>query len=127
MPVHIASLRDVPLQVLPGRTLQWLVTRETLGAQNVAVAMLNCPPGSSVRPLHSHGDVEEVLLVLQGRGEAWVDGETASFRKGDALLLPAHSKHMIRNTGDEPLVIACIFAPQTDVGSYQLYDNPPGW
>ena len=127
MPVRIASLDSIPAQDLPGRQLQWLVTPETLGVEKIGIAIMNCPGGSTVRPLHTHIDTEEVLLILEGEGEAWVDGETAHFKKGDAVLLPTNSKHMVRNTGTGPLVTASIFSPPTTPDSYRLFEAPEGW
>jgi len=126
MPVRVASLENIPVQELPGRQLQWLVTPETLGVEKIGIAIMNCPAHSTVRPLHGHRDTEEVLLILGGQGEAWVDGEVASFKKGDAVLLPANSKHMVRNTGDEPLITASIFSPPTTPSSYILHETG-GW
>lgn len=126
MPVRIASLDDIPTQHLPGRDLQWLATPETLGVEKIGIAIMNCPAHSTVRPLHGHKDTEEVLLILAGQGEAWVDGETAPFKKGDAVLLPANSRHMVRNTGDEPLITASIFSPPTTPASYILHETG-GW
>jgi len=126
MPVRVASLDKIPVQELPGRKLQWLVTPETLGVEKIGIAIMNCPAHSTVRPLHGHKDTEEVLLILAGQGEAWVDGETAPFKKGDAVLLPANSKHMVRNTGDEPLITASIFSPPTTPASYILHESG-GW
>jgi mannose-6-phosphate isomerase-like protein (cupin superfamily) len=126
MPVRIASLDDIPVQHLPGRDLQWLATPDTLGVEKIGIAIMNCPAHSTVRPLHGHKDTEEVLLILGGQGEAWVDGEVASFKKGDAVLLPANSRHMVRNTGDEPLITASIFSPPTTPASYVLHQSG-GW
>ena len=126
MPVRVASLDDIPVQHLPGRDLQWLVTPETLGVEKIGIAIMNCPAHSTVCPLHGHRDTEEVLLILAGEGEAWVDGETAPFKKGDAVLLPANSRHMVRNTGDEPLITASIFSPPTTPASYILHESG-GW
>ena len=126
MPVRIASLDDIQVQHLPGRDLQWLATPDTLGVEKIGIAIMNCPAHSTVRPLHGHKDTEEVLLILGGQGEAWVDGEVASFKKGDAVLLPANSRHMVRNTGDEPLITASIFSPPTTPASYILHQSG-GW
>jgi len=125
--VRIISPKDVPVLQMRGRTLQWLATPETLGCQYLALAIMNCSPGSVVRPLHAHRDTEEILLVLQGQGEAWVDGETAPFSKGDVVLFPANSKHMVRNTGDEPLIGACMFSPPTTPDSYVLFEGEEPW
>ncbi len=127
MPVRLVSLEDVPEQDQPGRKLRWLVTPETLGVEKIGIAIMNCPAHSTVRPLHGHRDTEEVLLILGGQGEAWVDGETAFFKEGDAVLFPANSQHMVRNTGDEPLITASIFSPPTSPASYMLFEEPEGW
>lgn len=127
MTVRIASSKDIPAEPMPGRTLQWLATPETLGTERLGLAIMDCAPGSVVRPLHAHRDTEEILLILGGQGEAWVDGETAPFRKGDVVLFPANSKHMVRNTGSQPLVAAAIFSPPTSAESYVLFDDSEGW
>ena len=126
MSIRIASLRDAPVLELPGRRLRWLVTPETLGTGNLSMAVMDCPAGSTVRPLHGHRDIEEVIFILDGEGEAWVDGEVAAFRQGDAVLFPANSKHMVRNTGSTPLRTCSIFSPPTSAESYVLYEGE-GW
>ncbi len=126
MPVRVVSLDTTRKQELPGRTLQWLATPDTLGSTRIAVAIMECPGRSTVRPLHAHKDTEEILLILEGEGEALVDGATAEFQKGDAVLFPANSKHMVRNLSDFPLVTASIFSPPTSPASYMLF-NGEGW
>jgi mannose-6-phosphate isomerase-like protein (cupin superfamily) len=126
MTIHVASLRDTPALELPGRRLQWLVTPDTMGARNLSLAVMDCPVGSTVRPLHGHRDTEEVLFILEGEGEAWVDGEVAPFSQGDAVLFPANSKHMVRNTGGGSLRTCSIFSPPTSPESYILYEGE-GW
>ena len=123
MPVRVASLADIPATKLPGRDLQWLVSPETIGSEQLGVAIMTCPAYSTVRPCHGHGSVEEVLLVLEGEGEAWVDGETAPFKAGNAVLLPAGSKHQVRNTGPGVLRTASIFATARPMATYVLYEG----
>lgn len=62
------------------------------------------PPGYETRP-HSHPYVE-MLTVLEGRGEAWVDGEDGviTLEPGVTIALPANRVHSFRSTGDRPLV-----------------------
>ena len=127
MTVLIVSSEDIPAQPMPGRTLGWLATPETLGTEGLGLAIMDCAPGSAVRPLHAHRDTKEILLILDGQGEAWVDGETAPFRKGNVVLFPANSKHMVRNTASRPLVAAAIFSPPTSAESYVLFDDSEGW
>jgi mannose-6-phosphate isomerase-like protein (cupin superfamily) len=126
MTVRIASLGDIPALDLPGRRLQLLVTSETIGARNLSMAVMDCPPGAVVRPLHSHRDTEEFIFVLEGEGEAWVDGEAAPFKAGDAVLFPANSRHMVRNTGLGRMRTCSVYAPPTSPESYTLHEGE-GW
>ncbi|MGI6567586.1 MAG: cupin domain-containing protein [Firmicutes bacterium] len=123
MSVRVVSLDSIEPQHLPGRDLQWLVTPETIGAEQLSIAIMTCPAKSVVKPLHSHKDIEEVILILEGEGEAYVDGQKAFFKKGDAVLFPASSKHQVRNTGDGPLITASIFSAPTSPDSYVVYDE----
>ena len=125
MSVRIISTSSTEPTHLPGRDLQWLATRETLGADKISVAIMTCPARSVVRPLHCHKDIEEVLLVLEGEGEAWVDGERGFFKKGDAVLFPVGSRHQVRNTGEGPLIAAAVFSPPTSPDSYVTYEEDP--
>jgi len=61
-------------------------------------------PGYATRE-HSHPYVE-VLTVLSGRGEAWLDGEpgTTPMVPGVTISIPAERVHGFRVLGDEPLV-----------------------
>ena len=123
MAVRKVSMHNIEPQHLEGRDLRWMVTPETIGAESLSIAIMNCFPKATVRPLHGHKDIEEVILILEGEGEAWVDGETATFKKGDAVLFPANSKHQVRNTGDVDLVTASIFSQPTRPDSYIIYDD----
>lgn len=48
-------------------------------------------PGGAF-PLHRH-PVEEVYYILSGSGYVEVDGEKSSFEAGDAVFVPAFSRH----------------------------------
>jgi mannose-6-phosphate isomerase-like protein (cupin superfamily) len=69
-----------------------------------------CEPGSGA-PTHLHA-VEEVLTVLDGQAETWIDNERATLTSGQSLIVPAGHRHGFRNTGDTVLhVQAALAAP----------------
>jgi quercetin dioxygenase-like cupin family protein len=123
MAVKVISPEQVEVKHLPGRDLSWFVSDKTIGTEQLSIALMDCPAHSVVKPLHAHKDVEEIILILEGQGEAYVDGETAEFKKGDAVLFPPNSKHQVRNTGDSPLKTASIFADKYGPDSYIEYDE----
>ena len=121
MSVKVASVENIAPIKLAGRELRWLVTPESVGAERLSIAIMNCHPHAVVRPMHGHRDIEEVILILDGEGEAWVDGDRAFFKKGDAVLFPANSRHQVRNTGGSPLRTASIFSAPTKPDDYIMY------
>lgn len=69
-----------------------------------------CAPGCGA-PTHLHA-VEEILTILDGQAEVWLDDERAAMTVGQSLVVPAGHKHGFRNTGDSTLhVQAALAAP----------------
>ena len=53
--------------------------------------------------MHTHFEVEEVILVLDGRAEVWIDGTTDVLAAGGTALVPPHAWHGFRNVGASTL------------------------
>ena len=80
------------------------------GAQQLCVFEQWCAPGAGA-PDHLHA-VEEVLTVLSGKAEVWLDDETATVTSGQSLVVPAGHRHGFRNIGTDTLhVQATLAAP----------------
>jgi quercetin dioxygenase-like cupin family protein len=74
------------------------------GTTPIRTGIQTSEPGY-VAPVHSHPYLE-VLHILEGTAEAWVDGQEAdkvTLRKGDTIALPANVPHSFRVVGDEVL------------------------
>jgi mannose-6-phosphate isomerase-like protein (cupin superfamily) len=85
----------------PGVRTRLLVSAAT-GAQSLCVFEQWSEPGRGA-PTHTHFDVEEVILVVDGRAEVWIDGETTVLERGGTALVPPHALHGFRNAGTEVL------------------------
>jgi mannose-6-phosphate isomerase-like protein (cupin superfamily) len=80
------------------------------GAKHLCVFEQFCDPGRGA-PTHHHA-VEEVLTVLDGQAELWIDEERAMLTAGQSVVVPAGRKHGFRNTGSTTLhVRATLAAP----------------
>src|SRR5262245_12145709 len=93
----------VPLESFSGgATYQTLVGDDT-GTTPVRVGIQTSPPGYRTRT-HSHPYME-VLTVLEGSGEGWIEGsdEILKLEPGVTLVFPANTPHWFRATGDRPL------------------------
>ena len=62
----------------------------------------------------------EVLTVLEGRGEAWLEGEDGivCLEPGVSIALPANRVHAFRVVGDRPLVTYGIHASDIRIVNY---------
>ena len=60
-------------------------------------------------PTHFHA-VEEVLTVIAGEAEMWIEEEHAVLTAGQSLLVPAQRRHGFRNVGPGVLHIHAVLA-----------------
>ncbi|MGI4758403.1 MAG: cupin domain-containing protein [Janthinobacterium lividum] len=123
MALPIVNETDIPALDLPGRMLRWVVTGETTGAKQCSMAVIEVQPGQKVRPAHSHPNGEEVIYLLSGEGRVWIDGEVGAVKAGTAVLFPQGKPHMLQNTSDELMKVACFFAPATDLNNYVMFED----
>ena len=74
-------------------------------------------PGTGA-PSHFH-QVEEVLSVLAGEAEVWIDGKRFPLRPGQSAVVPARSVHGFSNTGTATLHVHAVLASASFEASYE--------
>jgi mannose-6-phosphate isomerase-like protein (cupin superfamily) len=85
-----------------------------------------CPENDTVRDspqvaVHSHPYME-VLHILDGVAEAWMDGaenEKVRLEKGDTIALPPNVPHSFRVVGDQPLRLLGTHASPKRIVTYK--------
>jgi quercetin dioxygenase-like cupin family protein len=113
-----------PSVVFPGgATYRAIIGDDTGAGLPIRTGIQVSPPGYETRP-HSHPYVE-LLTVLEGTGEAWLDGEegVVALEPGVTISLPANRVHGFRTIGDRPLVTFGIHTFGKRIVNYQ---TPPG-
>jgi quercetin dioxygenase-like cupin family protein len=108
---------------LPGRQLRWIVTKQNTNAQHCTMCVIQVQPGQTVRPAHSHPNGEEVIYIVQGSGRTMIEGVVEPVHEGCAVLFPQGSIHMLQNTGDTVMKVACFFAPPSDLSTYRFFED----
>ena len=71
---------------------------------------------------HRHPGQEEVIYVLAGRIEQWVERERRVLEAGDAALVPASAVHGSFNDGDGPAKILATLSPVVGEDGYGVED-----
>ena len=99
----IIRLQDVPKEPFASGATYQTIVGDDLGTTPVRVGVQVSPPGYSTGT-HSHPYME-VVSVIEGTGEAWVEGQegVAQIGPGTTLVLPPGVKHGFRVTGAGPM------------------------
>ena len=93
----------------PGVLTRMQVSAVT-GSVQLCVFQQWCDPGKGA-PTHLHA-VEEILTVLDGEAQMWIEDEHTTLTTGQSALVPAGRKHGFRNIGRTTLhVQATLAAP----------------
>ena len=114
---------DVPEIQQPGRSMRWLVHPDALHADQLSFCVIRVAPGETVRPAHSHPHSEELIYIMTGHGKVMIEGYVGEVRAGSAVLFEQGKVHMLRNTGDEEMRVACFFAPPTGLDNYLTFED----
>jgi len=94
---------DVPHEPFRGGASYQTLVGDPQGLTPVRLGIQTSPPGYRT-PLHSHPYME-TLMVLEGSGEAWIEGhdDLIALAPGMTLVFPPHVRHQFRTLGGAPL------------------------
>jgi uncharacterized cupin superfamily protein len=118
---YVINEKDIETIALPGRDLKWLVTPDMNQSDKLAFNVVNIKSGNTVKPAHSHKNHEELVYILSGSGKAFIDGNVYAIEAGTAILFSAGSVHMLRNSGDVDMKVACFFTPSATLKDYTFH------
>jgi mannose-6-phosphate isomerase-like protein (cupin superfamily) len=77
---------------------------------HLQVVIMSIPEGGEIGE-ETHPDNDQVLYLVEGRGQVILNGAAEPFGKGDVVLVPAGTKHNFTASEGEPLKIITVYAP----------------
>lgn len=101
--------------------LGWLSNPPNTGAGQLTVIDVTLTPGKG-HDFHKHPDQEEVILVVAGTVEQWVDREKRILGPGDSAFIPGGVVHASFNVGDGEAKIVAILGPCVGAIGYEVVD-----
>jgi mannose-6-phosphate isomerase-like protein (cupin superfamily) len=84
--------------------------REVATAEHSQVVLMSIPPGDEIGE-EVHEDIDQLLVLVEGAAEAIIAGESSQMGPGEAVLVPAGTRHNFRNAGGSPLRLWTVYAP----------------
>jgi len=84
--------------------------RNVLVTPEIRSRFLRMEPGPKAQ-LHSHDLGHEIFLILEGRAEFEIDGETQELGPGQMCIALVDQPHSVRAVGDEPMTMYLSVTP----------------
>ena len=107
-------------------SFRWLSHPPSTGASQLTVMEATLLPGEA-HSFHKHPDQEEVVYVVSGRVEQWLEREKRILVAGDAAFIPAGLVHASFNAGEDDARLVVVFGPCVGEGfvSVEVADEAP--
>jgi mannose-6-phosphate isomerase-like protein (cupin superfamily) len=74
------------------------------------VVVMSIPPGGDIGE-EVHDDVDQILVFVQGEGQAILDGKKSAVGVDRLAHVPAGTRHNFVNTGKTDLRLYTVYAP----------------
>lgn len=79
-------------------------------SEHLQLVVMTVPPGEEIGT-EVHDGIDQTLVVVGGSGAADLDDQTTTVGPGALVLVPAGTRHNVRNTGSDPLVLYTLYSP----------------
>jgi quercetin dioxygenase-like cupin family protein len=112
---------ETPPETLDWGKLRWMSSPPATGAKDLTVIEVNIILGEG-HDFHKHPDQEEVIYVISGKVEQWLDQEKRILGPGDCVFIDADVVHASFNVGDTDAQLLAILGPCVGDAGYQLVD-----
>jgi quercetin dioxygenase-like cupin family protein len=97
--------------------LGWLSRPSSTKAKDLTVIEVNLKPGFG-HNFHKHPEQEEVIYVIEGEVEQWLEQEKRLLKPGDSVFIGADVVHASFNISSQPAKLLAILGPCVGEGGY---------
>lgn len=101
--------------------LGWISRPAMTRARQIVAIEVTLLPGQG-HNFHKHPEQEEVIYVLSGKIEQWLENSRQILTAGDSAFIHADVVHASFTEGAEPARLLAILSPCRGEGGYELVD-----
>ncbi len=111
---------DVEREQLDWGELGW-VSRPAIGAKQIVEIEVTLQPGCG-HNFHKHPVQEEVIYIISGEVEQWLEDKKQILKPGDAIFIAAGVVHASFTLGDKPAKLIAVLSPCIGEGGYEMVE-----
>lgn len=112
---RFVSEQELQVEPSPWGPHEWLCRPGLTDADTLLLVRVRMPPGRA-HQFHRHPEMEEIIYVISGTAEQWVDREKRLLASGDSAHIPRDTVHGTYNAGTDALVFLAILSPAGSPG-----------
>jgi quercetin dioxygenase-like cupin family protein len=113
------SSTEAKREELEWGSLAWFSSPVASNAKGLVVIELTLSPGGG-HNFHKHPNQEEVIYVIEGEIEQWVDQEKRTLRSGDSAFIGQDVVHASFNLSERNAKLLAILGPCVGSEGYEL-------
>ena len=106
---------EMQVEQSPWGPHEWLSRPGLTAADQLLMVRVRMPPGRA-HQFHRHPTMEEIIYVVSGTAEQWVDQKKRILGAGDSAHIPRDVVHGTYNVGNDTLVFLAILSPANAPG-----------
>lgn len=125
VPYRFVTEDRADVEQLPRGLHHWISRPGLTEAEDLLMVRVEVEPGNG-HPFHYHPEMEEIIYVLDGRVEQWVERERRDLGPGEAVHVPRGLVHATFNSGTEPVRFLAVLSPaEADPFMVEVDDEEP--
>lgn len=101
---------DAQVEASPWGPHEWLCRPGLTDAKDLLLVRVLMPVGRA-HQFHRHPAMEEIIYVISGMAEQWVDRDKRLLGPGDSAHIPRDMVHGTYNAGADTLIFLAILSP----------------
>lgn len=102
--------KELPVERMPWGQVTWLTGPKQVDARKLTSMEVRLNPGTG-HGFHFHPNQEELIYVLEGRIEQWLEQEKEILTAGDCVFIPQGMVHASYNIFQEPARVLPVLGP----------------
>ena len=123
---RFVTARQAEIELAPWGKHWWLSRPGFTDTQQLTLVRVTMRPGTG-HQFHYHPSREEIIYIVDGVAEQWVDREKKRLKAGEIAFIPENVVHAIHNVSSAPMTFLAILSPAEAPEPFlvDVYDQEP--
>jgi quercetin dioxygenase-like cupin family protein len=125
-PLRFVTKSKAQIEKAPWGKHWWLSRPGMTDTKQLTLVRVTTRPGTG-HQFHYHPAREEIIYIVDGVAEQWVDREKRTLKAGECAFIPEKVVHAIHNVSNAPMTFLAILSPAVAKGPFLIdcYDDEP--